>query len=234
VEERYMRVTVIIPTLDEDKSLAAAIGSVLYGGKGRSESVEVIVVDGCSTDNTTRIAGEMGVKVLTTLRGRGLQMDEAAALAEGEVLLFLHADTSLPGGWYEAVCSAMDEPEVVVGAFSLAIDSSKKWFRVLERGVSLRSTRLGLIYGDQAIFVRRSAFVDAGGFRHLPLMEDVDCVSRLKAVGKLKVLDEAVVTSRRRWEAKGIAGNTVRNWVFLLLYYMGVSPERLHNWYYSH
>ncbi|VAW37721.1 hypothetical protein MNBD_DELTA02-32 [hydrothermal vent metagenome] len=229
-----MRVTVIIPTLDEDQSLANTIGSVLSDGEGRGDNVEVIVVDGCSTDNTTRVARDMGVKVLTTLRGRGLQMDEAAALAAGEVLLFLHADTSLPEGWYEAVRSAMDDREVVVGAFTLSIDSRKKWFRVLERGVSLRSTRFGLIYGDQAIFVRRQAFIDAGGFRHLPLMEDVDCVSRMKAVGKLRVLDEAVVTSRRRWEAKGIIGNSVRNITYLMLYYMGVSPERLCSWYYSH
>jgi rSAM/selenodomain-associated transferase 2 len=229
-----MRVTVIIPTLDEDKSLASAIGSVFFADHGSSGDVEVIVVDGCSTDNTTRIASEMGAKVLTTLRGRGLQMDEAASKAGGEILLFLHADTSLPEGWYEEVETAMADPEVVVGAFSLAIDSSNKWFRVIERGVSLRSTRLGLIYGDQAIFVRKSAFDEAGGFRNLPLMEDVDCVSRLKAVGKLRVLDAAVVTSNRRWEAKGILGNTVRNWLFLMLYYGGVSPERLHNWYYSH
>ncbi len=229
-----MRVTVIIPTLDEDKSLASTIESVLSGEQVSSDNVEVVVVDGCSTDNTTRIASEMGAKVLTTLRGRGLQMDEAAVIAEGEILLFLHADTSLPEGWYEAVRSAMEDKEVSVGAFTLSIDSQKKWFRVLERGVSLRSTRFGLIYGDQAIFVRRQAFIDAGGFRHLPLMEDVDCVSRMKAVGKLKVLDEAVVTSHRRWEDKGIVGNSIRNLVYLALFYLGVSPERLCNWYYSH
>jgi len=228
-----MRVTVIIPTLDEDKNLANTIDSVLSSGEGHGDKIEVIVVDGCSTDNTTRVAREMGVKVLTTLRGRGLQMDEAAALADGEVLLFLHADTSLPEGWYEAVRSAMDDREVVVGAFTLSIDSQKKWFRVLERGVNLRSTRFGLIYGDQAIFVRRLAFIDAGGFRHLPLMEDVDCVSRMKAVGKLRVLDEAVITSRRRWEAKGIIGNSIRNVAFLMLFYVGVSPEKLCSWYYS-
>ena len=226
-----MKVSVIIPTLNEEGVIAASIESAVNGCGGGS--VEVIVSDGGSSDRTCRIAGSMGARVIECPRGRGEQMDRASKVASGEVLLFLHADSRLPPGWYDAVRRALEDEEVVGGGFTLSIDSPGRWFRIVELGVRLRSRWLGLIYGDQAIFARKSEFLNTGGFRRLPLMEDVDCVNRLKSRGRLCVLEERVTTSGRRWARYGTVANTLRNGLFLLLYFLGVSPQRLYLWYYG-
>lgn len=220
-----MKLTVIIPTLNE----AANIGRAVAGVDG----AEVIVADGGSTDATREVAKGLGAIVMETPSGRGAQMDEAAKRATGDVLLFLHADTELPGGWQEEIERALDDPGTVAGAFGLEIGSDHPWFRVVEAVVRLRYKLFGLVYGDQAIFARKDAFHKAGGFRKLPLMEDVDCVKRLRGLGRVRVLKGRVVTSPRRWVAGGMVRNTLKNGVVLALYLAGVSPERLHEIYYG-
>ncbi|MFQ5737231.1 MAG: TIGR04283 family arsenosugar biosynthesis glycosyltransferase [Thermodesulfobacteriota bacterium] len=222
-----MKISVIIPVLNEADNLGAAIRAI--GGRAH----EVVVVDGGSADASVRAARALGARVLGTQRGRGLQMDAGAAVATGDALLFLHADTLLPPGWDESVRGALARPGTVAGAFRLSIASGRPWFRLVERAVLLRCLLLGLVYGDQALFVGRDAFMAAGGFDKLPLMEDVDCVKRLRCAGRVVLVKERVSTSARRWERRGALAGSLRNIVLLCLYRLGVSPRRLYGWYYG-
>lgn len=220
-----MLVSIIIPALNEAQNLGCAVPR-------RADGIEVIVADGGSTDGTAQAALSMGASVVHAPRGRGAQMDAGALASKGEILVFLHADSVLPQGWMDAMTAALRDERVVGGAFRLTIGSRGKLLRIVEGAVTLRSRLLGLYYGDQAIFARRDAFMRAGGFKNLPLMEDVDCVKRLRKLGRLVLLDKRVVTSSRRWDRKGVLPTTLRNLLFLTLYFAGVSPARLYRWYY--
>lgn len=222
-----MKVSVIIPALDEAPSIGASVASALEGAH------EVIVADGGSSDGTARAAEDLGARVIRAPRGRGAQMDAGAGEAAGDVLLFLHADTVLPGGWARMVEEALADPDTVGGAFTLSIGRRGPGFRLVELLASARARVLGLVYGDQAIFVRADAFFRAGGFRSLALMEDVDCVKRLRAAGGFVITDGRVTTSPRRWTAGGIVRNTFRNWSILSRYLLGASPEDLYARYYG-
>jgi rSAM/selenodomain-associated transferase 2 len=208
----------VIPTLDEEQRLPAAIQSV------RADA-EVIVVDGGSGDATREVAAREGARVLEAPRGRGRQLDQGARAATGEWLLFLHADTRLETGWADALAAL--PPEVVGGAFRFAVDSPRPAFRVVERAVRLRLRLFALPYGDQGLFVRREVYARIGGVPHLPLMEDVAFVARLQRAGRLAFPPVRAFTSARRWDRYGIVGTTLRNWSLLALYAAGQSPERL-------
>lgn len=221
-----MDISVIIPALNEEEQIVDAILSV-------GSEAEIIVVDGGSSDSTVEVAKQLGVKVVVSKRGRGLQIDEGAKAAGGDVLLFLHADTRLPKGWPVAVMRALRMRGVVGGAFRLRIDSPGLLFRIIEGGANLRSRCLGLIFGDQAIFAKREAFLAIGSLRTLPLMEDVECVKRLKTIGRVKVVDEYVVTSHRRWGDGCALTTTLKNWGILTRYFLGVSPDKLYQRYYK-
>jgi len=223
-----MKITVIVPTLNEEALIEEALSQL--GPQG--DETEVIVADGGSTDKTVELAQGLGARVVAGPPGRGAQMDRAAAGATGEALLFLHADTILPPRWRMAVEETLRRPGVVAGAFRLSIDAPGLWFRVVEFVAHQRARFLGLVFGDQAIFMRREVFKSIGGYRGLPLMEDVDCVKRLRGVGRVVLLSESVVTSPRRWTSGGRFKNTLKNWFFLLLYRAGLSPTRLYEWYY--
>ncbi|MEE9614935.1 MAG: TIGR04283 family arsenosugar biosynthesis glycosyltransferase [Thermodesulfobacteriota bacterium] len=229
-----MKISVVIPALNEAENVREAIASArAEGGEGGGGEVEVIVVDGGSSDETSALAEAAGVRVVRSSAGRGVQMDAGAEAASGDLLLFLHADTKLPEGWYGAIRNCMEDEGVAGGGFTLAIDAPGPGLRLVERGARLRYKLFGLIYGDQAIFVRRELFLKVGGFRGLPLMEDVDLVRRLAAAGRVVCLPERITTSARRWIEPGVAVNTFKNWSFVALYYLGVSPTRLYGWYYG-
>ena len=233
-----MKISVIIPALNEEAGIGGAIKSALSGvGSADAPDVEIIVADGGSTDNTVEEARRLGAKVVKSAPGRGLQMDRAASSATGDVLLFLHSDTRLPEGWYEAVTGCLSDKaggdRVVAGAFTLKIDSNSGWLRFVEYMVGLRARLLEIVYGDQAIFVRRVAFDKVGGFLGLPLMEDVDLVRRLKGEGRIICLKERVLTSARRWHLGGRVVTSAKNWLFLALYFAGVSPQTLYRFYYG-
>ncbi len=176
-----MKITVIVPTLNEEGLMERVLGqfgaSTPRGSDGRD--VEVSVADGGSIDRTVAGAEGLGAEVVITAPGRGAQMDRAARSAGGDVLLFLHADTMLPGAWKEAVERAMARPGVVAGAFRLSIGAPGLWFRVVEFVARQRARFLGLVFGDQALFVRRDVFFSIGGVRGLPLMEDVEFGKRV-------------------------------------------------------
>lgn len=221
-----MRISVIIPALNEAGQIGRAIGSA----KG---AFEVIVADGGSSDGTEKEAARAGAAVVPSARGRGVQMDSGAARASGDALLFLHADTRLPDRWLQAVEGALRSPAVVGGAFRFSVEGKGLRFRLLEAFVNFRSGGLGLIYGDQAVFARKEAFFRSGGFGKLPLMEDIDCVRRLRAQGKVALVGQSVVTSARRWAGRGIIMNFLKNTALLALYYSGVPADKLYSLYYN-
>ena len=225
-----MKISVIIPVLNEEENIASAIRAALS-----EPGVEVIISDGGSSDATLKIAGGFhGVKIVQTSKpSRGLQMDEGSLVATGDVFLFLHADTVLPLNWTEAIKKCLDSKGAIAGAFTLSIASQAIGFRIIEFFSSLRCRLLTLPFGDQAIFVRKEAFFRAGGFMGLPLMEDVNIIGRLKTLGKVCILREAVSASPRRWIKKGATMNTFKNWLIFALYLTGVSPDRLYRYYYG-
>jgi len=159
--------------------------------------------------------------------GRGVQLNEGAARADGRWLWFVHADSTLPNEFLARFRDLDLDRAIVGGAFRFALDSTSWQARVWERGVALRVGLLGLPYGDQGLFVRRAVFQRMGGFRPIPLMEDVEFVGRLKREGRIKHLKDEMVTSARRWEREGWWRRTLGNLGLLALYYVGVSPERL-------
>jgi rSAM/selenodomain-associated transferase 2 len=172
------------------------------------------------------------VKVAISEKGRGNQMNRGAALAAGEILVFLHADTTLPPDAIELIETTLRDTSCMAGAFDLAIDSERPVFRFIEKAASLRSRVTRIPYGDQSIFMRRTDFRDLGGFKNIPIMEDVDIMRRIKKRGgKICIIDRAVRTSSRRWDREGIVYTTLRNWLLLSLYHLGVKPEILVRFY---
>ncbi|MDT8318738.1 MAG: TIGR04283 family arsenosugar biosynthesis glycosyltransferase [bacterium] len=219
-------ISVIIPTLNEE----LALGKSLVLARN-SKEVEIIVSDGGSDDDTLAIAKRLADKVISSPAGRGVQMNRGAAAASGDILIFLHADTSLPADWDDLVRETLRDEEIAGGAFSFSLSDSSIPFSLISLMVNIRSRLLKLPYGDQAIFARRALFEKLGGFREIPIMEDVELVKGMRRLGRIKMLDLSVITSSRRWEKEGWIRTTVRNLFLLFLYHLGVSPERLYRFY---
>lgn len=222
-------ISVIIPAVNEELHMAQCIESLM----AEVFSGEIIVADGGSTDRTKQIAsGYSGVHVVASAKGRGTQMNTGSEHATGDVLLFLHADTIVEQGWSKELCSALVDPSVVGGAFRFCIDNQSPKYRLVEAWVRLRCRLFRLPYGDQAIFIRASVFDKLGGYKEIPLMEDVDLVSRMKNQGRIALLQKKAVTSGRRWVSRGLFRTAAINQITMLLYQFGVSPERLARFYY--
>jgi rSAM/selenodomain-associated transferase 2 len=211
-------ISVVIPALDEEGRVGASVRSV-------RDDAEVIVVDGGSADGTRVEAAAAGAIVIASERGRGAQLAAGARAAGGEWLVFLHADTRLEAGWAGALRSL--PAAVVGGAFRFALDPPRRRYRWLEAGVALRCRLFRLPYGDQGLFARRTAYFAMGGFRPLPLMEDVDFARRLARAGPLAFPALRAFTSARRFERRGMLATSLRNLWLLALYSAGRSPARL-------
>lgn len=222
-----MTISVIIPILNEETILPAFLNQT----KDWTVS-EIIFVDGGSTDQTQAIIQRSpGHRLLISNKGRGHQMNEGARAASGDLLLFLHADSLFPPDGFSAILKAMQNPDLVGGAFRLRINSHSLLLKFIAMMANGRSFLFGLPYGDQGIFVRRAVFNNMGGYPNLPLMEDVAFIQRLKREGRTTLLDQAITTSARRWIKQGIVYTSGRNIILLLLYFMGVSPKQLAKWY---
>ena len=172
---------------------------------------EVLVVD-ASDDGTAEAARAAGLRVVVGERGRATQMNLGAAETTGDQLLFLHADTELPGGVEQRIDATLADPGVALGAFGFQLDRRGVSYGVIEWGAGLRNRLLRLPYGDQGLFLRRATFEQLGGFADLPIMEDVDLVERARALGRVVVLPEAAVTSSRRYEERGPVRLMLRHW----------------------
>ena len=216
-----MTLSIVIPTLNE----AEVLGHTLKGL--RHKSAEIIVVDGGSTDDTVDIARQYTSRVLTSPRGRGPQQDAGARESQGSVLLFLHADTELPTAYEGLIQQALADQGVVFGAFHLSMVPSSPVLDLVALMANLRSSFLRLPYGDQALFVRRGAYFQVGGFQDWPVMEDVDLVRRLNRVGGFKLARGPVRTSARRWERENPIYTTLRNWARMIRFFRGVPPDVL-------
>ena len=221
-----LRVSIIVPTLNEQEHLPATLTRVVL-----APGDELIVVDGGSTDDTVAIARRFTPHVFVRPPGRAQQMNFGAQQAQGDVLLFLHADTLLPPAGADLVRHVMQQSTAVGGAFYLAIAPSTPALRIVAWGVKWR-TRLGkLPYGDQALFVRRTVFTALGGYEDVPFLEDVKLVLAMRKQGKLAIIPQPVYTSARRWQREGVLYTTVRNIALVTLYFCGVSPTTLKRWY---
>ena len=216
---------VIIPTLNE----AASITTTLAHIQNRPD-VEVIVADGGSSDQTVELARATGATVVHCNQGRGRQLNAGAALASGEVLLFLHADTWLPEDFANHVWQTLREGNSG-GAFRLHIGDGGWMLRLIEFAANLRSRWLQLPYGDQAIFVNASDFFRLNGFQHWPLMEDYDFCRRLRKTGRIALVPSSVTTSARRWQRLGVLRTTLTNLACVVAFRLGVSPVTLASWY---
>jgi rSAM/selenodomain-associated transferase 2 len=223
-------ISIIIPALDE----AANLARLLPGLVASSPAPEVIVVDGGSGDGTADVVSASGsVQFLAGARGRARQMNAGARVASGQILLFLHADTRLPHGALDAVTRAMVDPAVVGGRFDVRFDTAHPTMGMVAWFINRRSRLSGIATGDQAIFVRRTAFEALGGYPDIPLMEDVELSRRLKRHGHLACLRETVTTSARKWQREGVLRTILLMWGVRFLHFCGVSPTLLHRLYYG-
>ena len=219
-------ISVVIPTLNEQTQVERALASTRLPG------VERIVVDANSSDGTSQTARFLGAeKVIQALPGRAHQLDAGYREATGAIVLFLHADTRLESGWSEAVQRVLVDPDVAGGAFRLRFEAAGLGFRLIERGVELRSRLGGLPYGDQALFVRKHLLDRAGGIRPVPIFEDLDLVRLIKRGGRLALLPERAWTSARRYARNGVLRQVLRNNGALAGYLLNVERERIARWY---
>ena len=214
-------ISAIVPVLNEEKALPATLMRL------REEGFEIIVVDGGSTDGTVKIAKGATGKVLISSPGRGRQMNRGAALATGDILFFIHADSLPPARCGRLIRYTLSRPGVVAGAFRLKLDSTRLMARLITAMGNLRSSAWQLPYGDQGLFLHRSVFEALGGFVEWPLMEDVDMVRRLKKRGRVMMAPGKMITSARRYDNRGMFANWMRNQLRLLRYYNGAPIQRL-------
>ena len=216
--------SIIVPVLNEAAGIVDALAAL---APLRARGAEVIVVDGGSRDETLRLGALHCDRAFTALRGRAAQMNAGAAMARGDVLLFLHADTRLPERADDLVRDALQNSGRSWGRFDIAITGSHWLLPVVARLMNWRSRITGICTGDQALFVTREAFAAVKGFPDIALMEDIAISAALKRVSRPACIAAHVATSGRRWEARGVMRTILLMWRLRLLYFFGVRPERL-------
>ncbi|HCY87520.1 MAG TPA: glycosyl transferase [Desulfobacteraceae bacterium] len=232
-----MQLSVIIPVYRETSGILKTLETLL--NLSVPVSHEILVVDGEPGASTlaylaSRRMTDPRIRPIVSPKGRGTQLNTGARASRGQFLFFLHADTRISQQGLNALLRAWPKhmPSRFCGAFDLAIDSPKPWFRLIERTASLRSRLTRIPYGDQGIFMSRVLFDRVGGFPDVPLMEDVGLMTKIKRMRiRPLFIDHTVLTSARRWESEGAAFTTLRNWTLITLYACGVPPEKLVAWY---
>ncbi len=219
-----MRLAIVMPVLEEESTVQSAIAGA------RRHCDDLIVVDGGSRDRTVELARQAGAMVAEAPRpGRGLQLRTGAALAldaGADVLLFLHADTSLPVSARDAIEQALGE-KAVGGGFLVDFEAAPPLLRLGRRLVDLRTRRLRLPLGDQAQFTTAAAYARCGGFADLPILEDLDFMRRLGRQGSISIISQRATTSSRRFIERGVVRTVATNWLIWLLFAAGVKPGRL-------
>ena len=231
-----MTISAIIPTLNEERIIMATLAHTAALGFD-----ELIVVDGGSTDETpalvesyrlsTQSSALSPIQWVTAPCGRARQMNEGAKAIGGEILLFLHADTQLPDDAKTMIQTTLANQGIVGGRFDVRFDHPSKWGIIISRMMNWRSRLSGIATGDQALFVRRHIFEQIGGFADMPLMEDIDFSRRLKRKGATAAITATVTTSFRRWKQQGPLRTILLMWALRFLYWIGISPSHLVEWY---
>ena len=216
-----MQLSIIIPTLDEAEAVVALLQQLQ---SLRARGHEVILADGGSKDGTVALAEPLVDRVLVTAAGRARQMNAGAAVANGQMLWFVHADSRIPERADEYILQSADP---VWGRFNVHLSGDRMLLRVVERLMNLRSRITGIATGDQGIFVSRALFERIGGYADLPLMEDIDLSRRLKREQPPVCLHNTLTTSSRRWEQKGIVRTILLMWTLRLAWFLGVPAARL-------
>ncbi|APV43972.1 transferase 1, rSAM/selenodomain-associated/transferase 2, rSAM/selenodomain-associated [Dehalogenimonas formicexedens] len=213
--------SVIIPTLNEQ----SIIGQCIDGVRKLGPDVEIIVADSGSTDSTTEIARGRGAKVISSSPGRGGQMNAGAAVAGGDILVFLHADTFLPEGAFARLAAFFRDPQTEIGVFHLKFDSRHWLLKLLERLSGVRP--YWFRFGDSSITVRRTVFMELGGFPDQPLFEDLEFLRKANRKTRVILFPLYVTTSARRFTHTGICRQTFRNILLTLHYLAGAAPKGL-------
>ena len=218
-----MKLSIIIPTLNEASRIESLLSQL------SDENVELIVVDGGSDDQTVQRAS-VHAKLIHSSAGRALQMNTGAAIASGDWLWFLHADTQLSQPLNTYV-DEITQSSSLWGRFTVRLDDARFIFRVIERLMNARSCFTSVATGDQGLFVDRRLFDELGGYPELPLMEDVALSKRLRKVMPVNCSTLSLITSARRWQQHGVLKTILLMWWLRLAYVLGVSPARLRQWY---
>jgi len=220
-------ISIIIPTLNESDTLAITLKPLQAF---RQVSIEIIVVDGGSNDDTISIASTLADKFFSTDKGRAHQMNAGAEKAAGEVLLFLHADTELPGN----AISLIEQHALPGqwGRFDVQLNNPRWLFSVNAWLMNYRSCLTGIVTGDQGLFIHRSMFEEVGGFPDAPLMEDIAISKKLKRYNRPICLKSRIIVNTRYWEQHGVWRSIVRMWRIRLAYFLGVPAEHLVKKYY--
>jgi rSAM/selenodomain-associated transferase 2 len=227
-----IKFSIIVPVFHEGDSINGLMEHLSQLDTGKA--CEIIIVDGAPERDTLRAIHNNHVIKISTEKGRAKQMNAGASMANGEILIFLHADTELPILALSKISAVMEQGGYIAGAFDLGIKSDRLIFKVIASLASLRSRLNRIPYGDQAIFIRREYFKKIGGYQEIPLMEDMELMKRIKKSGhKIWIFYDRVRTSPRRWEEEGVIYCILRNWTLQALYALGTSPYKLATFYKS-
>jgi rSAM/selenodomain-associated transferase 2 len=213
-------ISVVIPALEVGEGLRPTLDSI----KGCVD--DIVVSDGRSSDHTVAYAEQSGATVVVGERGRGQQLRRGAEIATGDWLLFLHADTVLQDGWVDEARQFMAGGGGKAAVFRFALNDLSRWARMIEKGVALRCRLLALPYGDQGLLIRRTLYDSIGGYKAIPLFEDVDIIRRLGR-RRLVILNSKAETSSVRYQKGGFLRRPLKNLMLLLFFYLGVSPQKL-------
>ncbi len=225
-----IKFSIVVPVFHEQEGINDLINAL--NRLDSDGNVEIIIVEGTREKDTLEAIRSNSVIKISSEQGRAKQMNAGASIARGEVLIFLHADTELPLQALTSIGSLIEKTEYVGGAFDLAIKSEKRIFKVIGTIASIRSRLNRVPFGDQAIFIRREYFNRIGGYKEIPIMEDVELLRRIRKSGdRIWIFRDRVKTSPRRWEKEGVIYCTLRNWVLQTLFLLGVSPEILAKYY---
>jgi len=221
------KISIVVPVLNEADNLRISLHQL-----DLNDNEELIIVDGGSSDNTVSIARDFTAKVFEAKTGRASVMNFGAGQATGDILLFLHADCTLPDDGFTLIRDTLHKRNIAAGAFPLQIDHPGLGFRLIESVSNFRSRMTSLIYGDQGMFLRKEMFDHIGGFADIPLMEDIEISRRLRKEGRIVFIKQPIKASPRRWLKEGITYTTLRDWSIAFSYtFIKISPERLIKYY---
>jgi rSAM/selenodomain-associated transferase 2 len=230
LEAQQERLSIVVPTLNEAAGIVAFLEALQ---PLRASGVEIVLADGGSRDGTVAAATPMVDRVISARRGRASQMNAGAAVCAGDVLLFVHADCTLPEQADHWILNGLASSRRRWGRFDVRLSGAAIMLRVVERAMNLRSRLTGICTGDQGLFVERKLFEESGGFPEIELMEDVAISRNLRKSGPPLCLSVTLVTSSRRWEKNGIWRTIVLMWRLRLAYFLGTEPRRLADIYHG-